>query len=79
MPIPPEFEWLQQNGNVTDLEMHRTFNMGLGMVLAVAKEEIETILRFLAAKDSGAQIIGHVHDDGHKVTHMIPEVVFQHY
>ena len=79
MPIPPEFVWLQQNGNVTDLEMHRTFNMGLGMVLAVTKEESETILRFLTAKDSGAQIIGHVHDDGHKVTHTNPEVVFQHY
>ena len=79
LPIPPEFVWLQQNGNVTDLEMHRTFNMGLGMVLAVSKDASEEILNFLVAKDSGAQIIGHVHDDGHKVTHVNSEVMFQHY
>jgi phosphoribosylaminoimidazole (AIR) synthetase len=59
--------------------MHRTFNMGLGMVLAVSKDASETILEFLAVKNSGAQIIGHVHDDGHKVTHMNSEVLFQHY
>ena len=79
MLIPPEFVWLQQNGNVTDLEMHRTFNMGLGMVLAVSKDASEGILNVLAAKNSGAQIIGHVHDGGHKVTHVNAEVMFQHY
>ena len=79
MPIPPEFVWLQQSGNVTDLEMHRTFNMGMGMVLAVSKDACEDILNFLAAKNSGAQIIGHVHDAGHNVTHVNSQVVFQHY
>jgi phosphoribosylformylglycinamidine cyclo-ligase len=79
MPIPPEFVWLQQNGNVTDLEMHRTFNMGLGMVLAVSKDASSDILNFLTEKNSGAQIIGHVHDDGHNVTHVNPEVAFHHY
>ncbi|DAC40661.1 MAG TPA: phosphoribosylformylglycinamidine cyclo-ligase, partial [Candidatus Poseidoniales archaeon] len=42
MSIPPEFTWLQSQGNVTDLEMHRTFNMGLGMVLAVEKEQADS-------------------------------------
>lgn len=79
MPIPPEFVWLQQSGNVTDLEMHRTFNMGLGMVLAVSKDACEDVLNFLATKNSGAQIIGHVHDAGHNVTHVNSQVVFQHY
>ena len=79
MQIPPEFLWLQENGNVTDLEMHRTFNMGLGMVLAVEKSQAESILKFLQKFDTGVVIIGHVHDERHRVTHSNPDVFFEHY
>ena len=79
MPIPPEFSWLQRQGNVTDLEMHRTFNMGLGMVLAVANEHAESILSFLQQYEPTAAIIGHVHSNGHKVTHSNSEIFFEHY
>ena len=79
MPIPPEFNWLQSQGNVTDLEMHRTFNMGLGMVLAVAKDQAESILSFVQQHEPNAAIIGHVHDDAHKVTHSNPDIFFEHY
>ena len=79
MPIPPEFTWLQQAGNVTDLEMHRTFNMGLGMVLAVEKEQANSILEFIKSYEPNAAIIGAVHDHGHKVTHQNPDVFFEHY
>ena len=72
MPIPPEFTWLQEAGNVTDLEMHRTFNMGLGMVLAVEREQADSILSFIKTYEPNAAIIGSVHDDGHKVTHQNP-------
>lgn len=34
-PMPPLFQWLQQQGNVADAEMHRVFNCGIGMVLVV--------------------------------------------
>ena len=77
--IPPEFSWLQQAGNVTDLEMHRTFNMGLGMVLAVEKDQAESILEFLKSFEPRASIVGHVHNNGHKVTHSNPDVFFEHY
>ena len=79
MPIPPEFTWLQEAGNVTDLEMHRTFNMGLGMVLAVEREQADSILSFIKTYEPNAAIIGSVHDDGHKVTHQNPDVFFEHY
>ena len=29
--MPPLFTWLQQQGNVTDVEMYRTFNCGIGI------------------------------------------------
>ena len=79
MPIPPEFTWLQSQGNVTDLEMHRTFNMGLGMVLAVAKDDADSILSFIQQHEPNAAIIGYVHDDAHKVTHSNSEIYFEHY
>ena len=79
LPIPPEFSWLQNKGNVTDLEMHRTFNMGLGMVLAVEKDQADSVLSFVQQYEPTAAIIGHVNDNGHKVTHSNPEIFFEHY
>ena len=38
-PRPPIFDWLQRAGNVTDAEMHRVFNCGIGMVAVVAAAE----------------------------------------
>ncbi|MEO8675656.1 MAG: phosphoribosylformylglycinamidine cyclo-ligase [Casimicrobiaceae bacterium] len=35
-PRPPIFDWLQRVGHVTDAEMHRVFNCGIGMILVVA-------------------------------------------
>jgi phosphoribosylformylglycinamidine cyclo-ligase len=34
---PSVFTWLQQQGNVDDAEMARTFNCGIGMVVIVSK------------------------------------------
>jgi phosphoribosylformylglycinamidine cyclo-ligase len=42
-PIPPLFELLRQLGNVSDAEMYRTFNMGVGMVIVCAPRDVETI------------------------------------
>lgn len=44
---PEIFPYLQKLGNVTDEEMHRTFNCGIGMVLVVEKtnaDEVEALL-----------------------------------
>ena len=79
MPVPPEFIWLQNAGNVTDLEMHRTFNMGLGMVLAVEQNQAVPILSYIKQFEPEAAIIGTVHDKGRKVTHSNPDVFYEHY
>ncbi len=59
--------------------MYRTFNMGTGMILAVSKQHAETICGWLKERMIGTQVIGHVHDQGHKVTHAIEGVEFSHY
>ena len=42
-PIPPLFELLRKLGNVSDAEMYRTFNMGVGMVIVCAPSDVKTI------------------------------------
>ncbi len=36
--LPAVFQWLQQRGNISDNEMHRVFNCGIGMVMVVAPQ-----------------------------------------
>ncbi len=42
--VPPLFRLIQRTGNVADAEMFRTFNMGVGAVLAVAPDEADAVL-----------------------------------
>ena len=51
---PAVFNWLQQNGNIETHEMYRTFNCGVGMVLAVSKEDVEASVKIL--KDAGENV-----------------------
>jgi phosphoribosylaminoimidazole (AIR) synthetase len=53
--------------------------MGLGMVLAVSPNYAQDVLNWLNNRLSGCKFIGIVNDNGHKVTHIDPKVVFEHY
>ena len=55
---PPVFQWLQSAGNVTEDEMHRTFNMGIGMVFAVAPEDADTVCAALQTAGEAPVILG---------------------
>lgn len=44
---PKIFDWLQQNGNIADAEMARTFNCGIGLVLVVCAEEVAKLTQIL--------------------------------
>jgi phosphoribosylformylglycinamidine cyclo-ligase len=54
------FDILSDAGNVERNEMYRTFNMGIGMVLAVAENEAEDMLYRLKGLDERAWIIGEI-------------------
>ncbi|MDZ7923513.1 MAG: phosphoribosylformylglycinamidine cyclo-ligase [Marinagarivorans sp.] len=58
--LPPVFQWLQDNGNVASLEMYRTFNCGIGMVLAVAKDAVDATLAQLIAAGENAFVVGRI-------------------
>ena len=56
----PIFDWLQSAGKISDAEMYRTFNCGIGMVAIVAPEHAEQALAVLGAQGETATIIGEV-------------------
>ena len=55
---PKLFDWLQREGNVAESEMHRVFNCGIGMVVVVARENVEPALKLLRAAGEMAVEIG---------------------
>ena len=57
---PAIFDWLQANGNVDPVEMYRTFNCGVGMVVCVPSDATETALDTLHAAGEDAFVIGHI-------------------
>jgi phosphoribosylformylglycinamidine cyclo-ligase len=58
--LPPVFQWLQRAGNVDAREMYRTFNCGVGMVIAVPAAETDSALALLTAAGEQAWIIGQI-------------------
>jgi phosphoribosylformylglycinamidine cyclo-ligase len=59
-PRSPVFDWLAKTGNITDAEMHRTFNCGIGMIVIVPAAHGAAALALLAAQGETAWQIGAV-------------------
>ena len=57
---PAIFNWLQQQGGISDAEMWRTFNCGIGMVLVVPATAAEQVLQQLATAGERAYRIGEI-------------------
>ena len=64
---PALFRWLQDEGGISDEEMYRTFNCGIGMCVVVAPGDVERALRRLAALGETATRIGSVVAGGGEV------------
>jgi len=60
LPHPPIFALIQKRGNIPQRDMYNTFNMGLGMVLAVPKAEQQKALDILRAAGEDANVVGFV-------------------
>ena len=58
--FPPVFEFLQRGGNVNIREMYRTFNCGVGMVIAVPASEKDNALAVLKAAGETPFVVGHI-------------------
>jgi phosphoribosylformylglycinamidine cyclo-ligase len=56
----PVWDWIQSSGAITDAEMHRTFNCGIGMVAIVAATAADAAVRQLVEAGERAGVIGEV-------------------
>ena len=57
---PPVFNFIQNIGNIENQEMYKVFNMGIGMILVVSKNEVAKILRHLSNIKETAFHIGEI-------------------
>jgi len=57
--VPPVFSWLQEAGNVESAEMHRVFNMGIGLVLILKSEQVVEAIRLVQSLQMDCYEIGH--------------------
>jgi len=66
---PAVFDWLQQQGNIADPEMYRTFNCGIGMVVVVPAAQAEQAIASLNSAGEQAFVIGSIekNDGGEQV------------
>ena len=58
--FPAIFKFLQKSGGVSDYEMHRTFNNGIGMIVVVPDNMAQDLMDRLAAMGESAYLIGEV-------------------
>ena len=59
-PIPPIFEMLSVDGDVEEHMMYNTFNMGLGMVLAVDSADVERTMEAIRAAGEAPYVVGRI-------------------
>lgn len=61
---PPIFRMLQEKGGIDEHDMFNTFNMGVGMIVIVPKEDVNNAI---SALDCGAYVIGEITEGGERV------------
>ncbi|MEM7442314.1 MAG: phosphoribosylformylglycinamidine cyclo-ligase [Pseudomonadota bacterium] len=68
--LPPVFAWLREAGKLTDDDLARTFNTGLGMIAVVGRDGVEASLANLEFAGETGTVVGHIEpwpDDGERV------------
>ena len=58
--VPPIFPFLQERGNISEDEMYKTFNNGIGMILVIPSEESQNVMARLQALGEKGFIIGEI-------------------
>jgi phosphoribosylformylglycinamidine cyclo-ligase len=66
-PVLPMFELFRQLGNVSDREMNRTFNMGIGMVIVCSPNDAQTIASHFSERNESCFRVGKVVEGNREV------------
>lgn len=67
-PIPPIFTKLAKEGNVDEYAMYNTYNMGIGMIVAVDPADVDKTMEAIKATGDTPYVIGHIEDGEKGVT-----------
>ena len=59
-PVPPIFKLLAEKGKIEEKMMYNTFNMGLGMVLAVAPEDVDKTMEAIRKEGDTPYVVGRI-------------------
>jgi len=73
--IPPVFKWLAAVGNIEEMEMLRTFNCGVGMVVVVAPDVVEAVTRILSGAGEHVFPLGRL--SPREADSTTPQVIYQ--
>ncbi|MBP1558370.1 MAG: phosphoribosylformylglycinamidine cyclo-ligase, partial [Oscillospiraceae bacterium] len=65
--VLPIFDLIAKEGNIPERDMFNTFNMGVGMCLVVAKEDVEKALELLKQAGEEAYVLGHIEDGDREI------------
>jgi phosphoribosylformylglycinamidine cyclo-ligase len=74
-PLPAIFQWLQQQGNLDEATMLKTFNMGIGLCLIIPPHALEQSQRLLQEAHTASWVIGQVAE--HATPQDSPRVVLR--
>ncbi|MEE8807511.1 MAG: phosphoribosylformylglycinamidine cyclo-ligase [Lactimicrobium sp.] len=66
-PVLPIFDLIQKKGGISEHDMFNTFNMGIGMMVIVAKEDVDATLASLKESNVPAYVIGEMVEGSHTV------------
>jgi phosphoribosylformylglycinamidine cyclo-ligase len=55
VPVLPVFKWLAQQGQIAELEMLRTFNCGIGMIVIIKRQALVQVMEVLT--ESGERVV----------------------
>ena len=67
--VPPVFAWLQKVGGVTDEEMRRAFNMGIGLVIVCAAADAGAVMTQLTGAGESPMAIGDIEHGSGRVSY----------
>ena len=66
--IPPIFDLLAKEGNIEEHMMFNTYNMGIGMLVAVAADKVDDTVAAIKAAGETPYVIGEIVDDTKGIT-----------
>ena len=65
--VPPVFKVMQKRAGITDEQIYNTFNMGIGMVVCVAPENVDAAMQSLKETGEDVCVVGRIVEGDKKV------------